>query len=158
MRFLLSTLLTIGFLASAVIAQDRVQIVSPQTLDGPAAYGIARLTKAISDRGVAVSPVKTVEQVGSSHVIVAGFSTQPRVADVITASGLALPERPESLAVCRIRDTDRSTIVLCGSDAVGLMYAALDTASRTRSNTCGSARVARTLVPFSTRRATISAT
>jgi len=63
----------------------------------------------------------------SRHVIVAGFATEPRVADLITGSGLALPKRPESLAVCRIQDSGRSTVVLCGGDAVGLMYSALDT-------------------------------
>jgi hypothetical protein len=130
MRFLLSTLVAVGFLTSAAMARERVQIVSPQMSDGPAAYGIAKLIKAISDRGFAVTSVKTIEQADSSHVIVAGLASERRVADLITARGLALPKQPESLAVCRIQDAGRSTVVLCGGDAVGLMYAALDTAQR----------------------------
>lgn len=130
MRFRLNTLLALSFLASAAVAQDRVQIVAPQTLEGPAAYGIAKLTRMVADRGLAVSSAKTLNQAVRSDVIVVGLSTSPEVADLITASGLTLPAQPESLAVCRIRDTGRSTIVLCGSDAVGLMYAALDTAQR----------------------------
>ena len=110
MRFLFCTLLAFGFLATAAAAGDRVQIVSPQSLDGPAAYGIAKLTEAMSGRGVAVSSVRTIEQASGSHVIVAGFATQRRVADLITASGLALPQQPESLAVCNIRDAGRSEI------------------------------------------------
>jgi len=130
MRFLFCTLFAIGFLATAAMARERVQVVASQTPDGPAAYGVAKLVKAISDRDVAVSSVKTIEQADSSHVIVAGLASQRRVADLITACGLALPKQPESLAVCRIQDAGRSTVVLCGGDAVGLMYAALDTAQR----------------------------
>ena len=130
MRFLFYTSLAMGFLTSVVMARERVQIVSPQTSDGPAAYGIAKLVKAISDRGVAVTTVKTIAQADGSHVIVAGLASQRRVAELIAAGGLALPKQPESLAVCRIQDAGRSTVVLCGGDAVGLMYAALDMAER----------------------------
>jgi hypothetical protein len=63
-------------------------------------------------------------------VIVVGYATQQNVADLITASGLALSEQSESLSICRIEDAGRSTVVLYGGDAVGLMYAALDTAQR----------------------------
>ena len=89
MRFLLSTLLTICCLASATIAQDRVQIVAPQPLEGPAAHGIAELTKLISERDVAVTSVKTFKQADCHHVIVAGFAAQPQVADLITSADLA---------------------------------------------------------------------
>jgi hypothetical protein len=130
MRILLRTLLAIWISTSAAMARERVQIVSPETPDGPAAYGIAKLIEAISDRDVAVTSVKTIEQADSSHLIVAGLASQRRVADLITGCGLALPKQPESLAVCRIQDSGRSTIVLCGGDAVGLMYSALDTAQR----------------------------
>jgi hypothetical protein len=61
MRFLLSTLLAIGFLTSAAMSRERVQIVSPQVSDGPAAYGVTKLVKAISERDVAVTSVKTIE-------------------------------------------------------------------------------------------------
>ena len=130
MRFLFCTFLAIGFLAPAAMAQQRVQVVTPETLIGPAAYGIAQLSETILDRGIAVRSVKTMELVDSSHVIVAGLVSQRHLADLITANGLEVPKQPESLAVCRMRSGGRSTIVLCGSDAVGLMYAALDTAER----------------------------
>jgi hypothetical protein len=107
-----------------------VQVVSPQTPDGPAAYGIAKLVEAISERGGEVTSAKAIEPGASSRVIVAGLASQRRIADLITGSGLALPKQPQSLAVCRIQHAGRPTVVLCGGDAVGLMYAALDTAQR----------------------------
>lgn len=130
MRFLVSTFLSIGFWTCTAQAQERVQIISPQTIDGPAAYGIGKLVEALSDRGVNVTPVKAVEKADSSHVIVAGLASYRRVANLITAGGLALPREPQSLSVRRIEKARRSTVVLCGRDAIGLMYAALDTARR----------------------------
>ncbi len=130
MRFFSCITLAIGLLTSAAMGLERVQIVSPQTPDGPAVYGIAKLVKAISGRDVTVTTVETIEQADCSHVIVAGLASERRVAELITSSGLVLPKQPESLAVCRSQDAGRSTVVLCGSDSAGLMYAALDTAQR----------------------------
>ncbi len=130
MRSLVCTLLTIGFWTCAAKAQERVQILSPQTTDGPTAYGIAKLINAISDRGFVVTPAKAIEKADSSRVIVTGFASNRRITDLIAAGGLALPKEPQSLSIRHIKETDRSTIVLCGGDAVGLMYAALDTARR----------------------------
>ncbi len=130
MRFLLSTLLAIGFLTSAAMSRERVQIVSPQASDGPAAYGVSQLVKTLSERDVDVTAIDTLDQADCSHVIVAGLAAQRPVADLIKTCGLTLPKQPEALTICRTQDAGRSTLVLCGSDAVGLMYAALDTAER----------------------------
>ena len=102
MRFLLCILVVIGQLTSAAMARERVQIVAPQRPDGPVAYGIDQLVEAISGRSVALTSVTTIDRADSSHVIVAGLVSQRHVADLITASGLALPEQPEALAVCRV--------------------------------------------------------
>ncbi len=128
MRFLISTLLAFGLSPSAVMAQERIQIVSPTAPDGPIAYGISKLVEAISERDIAVAPLKAIEQADCSHVIVAGLASERPVVELTMASGLALPKRPEALTIGRVQNGDRCTIVLCGRDAVGLMYAALDTA------------------------------
>ena len=130
MRFSISTLLIFGLSLSAVMAQERIQIVSPTAPDGPIAYGISKLVEAISERDIAVAPLKAIEQADCSHVIVAGLASERPVVELTMASGLALPKRPEALTIGRVQNGDRCTIVLCGGDAVGLMYAALDTAER----------------------------
>ena len=130
MRILISTLLALGLSPFAVMAQERIQVVSPTAPDGPMAYGISKLVEAISDRDITVTSVKTIEEADCSHVIVAGLASERPIATRITTCGLELPKQPEALTVGRIQDGDRCTVVLCGSDAVGLMYAALDTAER----------------------------
>ena len=130
MRFLSGVLLVVGFLTSGVLAQEEVQIVWSQPADGPVAHGLRKLTEAISGREVAVTPAETAEQADGSHVIIAGLASEPDVAERITSCGLALPEHPEALCIGRIRDGDRCTVVLCGGGAIGLMYAALETAER----------------------------
>ena len=86
----------------------------------------------ITSRGLEVEALDRVEQASGSHVIVAGLASDPPLAAWIAEAGLALPKRPESLAVRHIRNGDRHTVVLCGADPVGLMYAALDSAERIR--------------------------
>ena len=130
MRILISTLLALGLSPFAVLAQERIQVVSPTAPDGPMAYGISKLVEAISDRDITVTSIKTIEEADCSHVIVAGLASERPIATRITTCGLELPKQPEALTVGRIQDGNRCTVVLCGSDAVGLMYAALDTAER----------------------------
>jgi hypothetical protein len=70
MKLPFGTLLFLGALTTVAAGQERVQVVSPRTPEGPAAYGIAKLVEAISDRGLETASVKTIEQAASSHVIV----------------------------------------------------------------------------------------
>ncbi len=130
MCFLISTLCIVGLLASPAVSKERVQIVSPSTLDGPAAYGVAKLVKAISEHDVAVTMVGRLDQADADHVIVVGLATQAPMANLLARCGRTVPKQPESLAICRLEHEGRCIVVLCGRDAVGLMYAALDTAER----------------------------
>ena len=107
-----------------------VQVVSSSQLTEPARHGIGKLCEAITSCGPQVELLDRVEQATGSHVIVAGLANDEQLAAWITEAGLALPEQPESLAVRHIRNGNRHTVVLCGKDPVGLMYAALDTAER----------------------------
>ncbi len=109
-----------------------VQIVSSPKLTGPARYGIGKLSDAFTDRGLRVETLERPEQATGTHVIVAGLASDKSLAAWITEAGLALPEQPESLAVRQLQNGDRHTVVLCGADPVGLMYAALDAAQRIR--------------------------
>lgn len=112
------------------IQGDTVDVVSSPDLAAPARYGIGKLRDAITRRGLRVETSDRLEEAKGSRVIVAGLASDAPLAARISEAGLALPEEPESLAVRHIRDGDRHTVVLCGGDPAGLMYAALDTAER----------------------------
>ncbi len=91
MRFSISTLLIFGLSLSAVMAQERIQIVSPTAPDGPIAYGISKLVEAISERDIAVAPLKAIEQADCSHVIVAGLAQRrPAILGVVAAVQIPL--------------------------------------------------------------------
>jgi len=107
-----------------------VQIVPATGCVGPARYGLEKLREALEERGLRVERVDRLEQADAAHVVVAGLSGNPSIADPVAHPGFEKPVKAESLAIRQIRTGDRRTVVLCGADAVGLMYAALDTAER----------------------------
>ena len=90
MRLRFRTLLFLGVLTSAAAGRERAQVVSPQTPNGPAAYGIAKLVKAISDRGLAVA---------SANTTVTGAVPSPK-SNVTAPDGVrALPDVAVTVAV-----------------------------------------------------------
>ncbi len=130
MRYEMSVLLAFVLLASTAFGQETLQVVAVGKLQGPAAHGMKKLSEAIAARNIGLTTVDRLDQANSGRRIVAGLASQPAVAKLITAGGLPLPEQPEALAIRRIEKGDRTTVVICGADPVGLMYAALDTAER----------------------------
>ncbi len=108
------------------MAAPRVALVVDGRLDAPAAYGLERLGESLRARGV------PVERGGSNAdlAVLAGLASAPRVAAALRAAGTPLPAGPQALAVRRTKFQGKPAILLCGSDARGLMYAALDTAAR----------------------------
>ena len=131
MRFLTCITLACCTVAGSVNGAD-VQLVSSPNLAKPARHGIGKLREAITGRGLEVETLVRVEDATSPYVVVAGLSDDQALAARFAAAGLVLPEQPESLAVLKLQGGARSTVFLCGADAVGLMYAALDTADRIR--------------------------
>jgi hypothetical protein len=129
-RFPISVVFVLATLGSTAWSKDSTQIVLLREPEGPAAHGIAQLTSALSNRGIAVQAFKELDEAKGSRVIVAGLASERPVAELITAGGLKLPDDPEALSIRRIREKGRTTVVLCGGGPVGLMYAALDTAER----------------------------
>ena len=64
-------------------------------------------------------------------LVVAGSASEPGTAlRMLKALNASLPEGPEALVVRRTRVQGKPAVILCGSDARGLMYAALDAADR----------------------------
>ncbi|RMF41284.1 MAG: hypothetical protein D6753_09905, partial [Planctomycetota bacterium] len=111
-------------------ARGDVQIVLPEKLSGPAAYGIEKLEEAFCRRGETVQMLDRLDQADASHVVVAGLATCEPVQELVERCGLEVPMPAESLAVGVLGQRDQRVVVLGGRDAIGLLYAALDTADR----------------------------
>lgn len=95
------------------VAADRVELIADPTLPAPARYGLARMQRSLAAQGA------------GGERILAGLATSGGpAARALQAEGVAVPTGPEALV---IRKT-KAGMVLCGSDARGLMYAALDVA------------------------------
>ncbi len=97
-----------AFVVSGVIAAPlRVSLLADSNIDGPAAYGIGQLEKALASKGIEVSRLP-----GGGYTIHAALCRGPQF------------QTPDSLSV----KASKSSLELCGADSRGLMYAALDSA------------------------------
>ncbi len=117
-----------GFACLVAPAATRVALVVDGQLDAPAEHGLGALAESLRAKGVPVE--RGAAAAGADFVVLAGPSSSARVADVLKAAKVPLPEGPQALAIRRTRFQGKPAVVLCGSDARGLMYAALDTADR----------------------------
>lgn len=107
-------------LAVMCAGAQRVEIVASGALPAPAKYGLEKLRESLS------------ESKGGPFIVLAGLSSDARVAAALKSVKAPLPRGAQALAVRRIRRQGKPGIVLCGSDARGLMYAALDVADRVK--------------------------
>lgn len=105
-----------------------VAIVAPSAEQGPAGHGMTKLREALTARGFRVTDSPGAEP---DFLIVAGTSPDCEAARLLHDAHARLPSAAEALAIRRVaRYQGRPTLVLYGSDARGLMYAALDVAAR----------------------------
>ncbi len=109
-RHIMREFALIFLLAMPTLAARSVAIVTEGQLDAPAKHGLAKLEQALRDKGFAIVPNGK--------------------ADFIINAGLGLTNGPEALSIKRQKLQGKSVVTLRGSDARGLMYAALDTAER----------------------------
>lgn len=101
----------------------------------PAAHGISVLRQALEGRGLRVSE-GTAVAADSDFVIIAGTDPGCEAAGLLKHAGTSLPSSPEALVVRHVPAYQRKpALVLYGSDARGLMYAALDVAAQVRRDT-----------------------
>jgi hypothetical protein len=95
-------------------AAPTVGIVVDGQLAPPARYGIAKLERTFTDKGLAVVRLRTGE---------------PSRADFYVLAGLG-KGAPQSLTIHRSRYQGKPAVILSGADERGLMYAALDVVDR----------------------------
>ncbi len=100
--------------------------LADDSLRAPARYGLARLEQALQDRGVAPAPPAKAD-----WLVFAGLApARGPAAEALLRNRVPLPEGPEAFVIQRDRAGNKPALILCGADARGLMYAALEVARR----------------------------
>ena len=108
-----------------------VALVASGRMEAPANYGLAKLRESLEAAGFRVVRSPQSGASPARYVVLAGLSSDPQVARVLRERKAELPEGREALAIRRFTFQGKPALVICGSDARGLMYAALDVAERT---------------------------
>ncbi|MBN2130160.1 MAG: hypothetical protein JW741_11720 [Sedimentisphaerales bacterium] len=112
-------------------AANRVGMIVDTTLSPPAVYGLETLEEALLQKGLTVQRLSRVAAAEADFLILAQVASSdgagPRT---LRTLNVPLPEEPEGLVIQRAELEGKAALILCGSDARGLMYAALDTADR----------------------------
>jgi hypothetical protein len=108
-----------------------VTVVVDGTLAAPARHGLGKMEDALRAKGLTVTE-SAGAPAGSALVVLAGVRSADGAATAaVSAVNGPLPEGSEALTIRRSAPyAGRRAVVLLGSDPVGLMYAALDTAER----------------------------
>ena len=112
--------------AVLVVSPDDRTAATPQVQ-----WAIRELRQTLIDRGVAVRLVESVERAPAAdlRILVAGHEA-PIATPILNASGVSAPKGPESLALVPSAHEGRPTLLACGHDPRGLMYAVLELADR----------------------------
>jgi hypothetical protein len=105
-------------------AASRVALLTDGVLAPPAQHGIARLRASLEAKGIAIGQPADL-------TILAGAGTTGRAARTLAALKVPLPRTPEALVIRHTTLQGKPALVLWGSNASGLMYAALETAAAT---------------------------
>ena len=92
-------------------------------------YGIGKLKEQLSMKGYRVRNSETARPVQEGPVFITGLAAGKGIAsEKLAAAGKNLPAGLEGLVIHKFGNGDSSEIVICGSDANGLMYGLLDVA------------------------------
>lgn len=126
------TVLSGIFLVSYQGSTSSVQVIAPLFQENsPANNGLEKLTAVLSSRLAEVRQALTPSEEETDFYIIAGLSTEDNMASqLIKKMKWSLPVEKEALFIKKTTYKDKPALILCGSDEVGLMYAALDVAKR----------------------------
>ena len=100
-------------------------------MDNPSYYGIKKIGQALENQGIDVSHHNELSEEVSDYYIFAGLSSKDnRVTQLLKEMNLPLPVEKEALLIRKTTFNDKPTLLICGADEVGLMYATQDVAKR----------------------------
>jgi hypothetical protein len=106
-------------------AAQSVAVLTDDSLPAPARYGLARLEAALKDKGV-----PSVPEAQADWLVLAGLAARGAAATALARNKIPPPEGAEAFVIHRVRTGRKPALILCGADARGLMYAALEVARR----------------------------
>ncbi len=114
--------------ATLAIAADPTDMVAASQ---PAAWAIQHLTNALETRGVGVRRVERQEQGPEDALCILAAGAESRAAvSMLHAARMTVAEKPEALAIVSAQSGSRRTVLACGRDARGLVYALTELADR----------------------------
>ncbi|TRX59221.1 hypothetical protein FNH22_11910 [Fulvivirga sp. M361] len=97
----------------------------------PSAHGLNKILLALASKEVAIEEHPEPVNVEPAYYIFAGLASQENKAtQLLKEISQPLPEGKEALLIKKTTYNEKPALILCGSDEVGLMYAALDVAKR----------------------------
>lgn len=116
--------------AAAADSARALALVTDAEPEKAARHGLHRLREALEARGWSVRETTRLEAADSLRIVAGTAAENSHAARLLREAGVPLPAAPEALVVKKLSARGRTTLVLCGADARGLMYAALDAAER----------------------------
>jgi hypothetical protein len=119
-------LAALSFAVAARLDGQTVALFADAGLEAPARHGLAMLRQSLDASGFTAA----VGAAQADHVVVAGLSSGGQAASAMRSLKAPLPQAPQALSVRKGRFQGKPALILCGGDARGLMYAALDAAQR----------------------------
>jgi hypothetical protein len=112
---------------SCTRSDPTVFLITGASPDAPVEYGLEKLEAALSDQGYLVERAAARGSADGQWTIFAGLASEDGPAKTeLAARNVDLPAGVESLVIHK----DSSTLLLCGTDPNGLMYALLEAADR----------------------------
>lgn len=133
--------LAAALLAARVLAQGppvRVSLVMDSEPGPGTRHGSGELQRQLAAKGIAVERIDALSKARASWILAVGVcSNSKAAAELAGAAGLTLPSEPESLIVHSAPWTGKNTLLICGADDRGTMYAALDVAEQIRLSAAG---------------------
>lgn len=124
---ILMAFVALTLLAAEIVAKETINIVVDSKLGKPSLKALAELEYVLDTRDVELLRRKTLGENGS-HIVVGIAGTSKLVDSLLTENRLQLSKQSESLGIQHINDAKTKTLLICGSDERGLIYALLDVA------------------------------
>jgi hypothetical protein len=113
------------------LAGSQVVLVTDTNLEEPALHGLRVLEQALQSKGFTVTYAEDLVSISADYLILAGKATfEGPSSRNLRVFNVPLPDGPEALVIRKMDLQGKPALILCGSDDVGLMYAALDVADR----------------------------
>ena len=113
------------------LAGSQVVLVTDTHLEEPALHGLRILEQALQSKGHTVTYAEDLVSISADYLILAGKATfEGPSSRNLRVFNVPLPDGPEALVIRKMELQGKPALILCGSDDVGLMYAALDVADR----------------------------